>query len=160
MKSTQAVESAKLTPGVAALKHGTNSLILRSSLMARATSSAAWLPLSPSSSSRARRSLLSALRPSTSPASSSALSVRRYHPPKARRSERQAQTCLYRSLRQLSKKHIANSFHSQVPRLPPQGYPLQPYPRWSLPLPRSLAHLLQGRPWHDPPQDCPRCRRS
>jgi hypothetical protein len=29
----------------------------------------------------------------------------------------------------------------------------------SLPLPRPVAYLLQGRPRHDSPQDRPRCRR-
>lgn len=48
---------------------------------------------------------------------------------------------------------------SQVRCPPPQDHPLQPHSRWSFPLPCSLAHLLQGRPRHDPPQDLPWCRR-
>jgi hypothetical protein len=49
-------------------------------------------------------------------------------------------------------------FHcSQVPRIPPKNYPLQPYPRWSLPFPCSCPYLLQDRPWHDSTQDRSRC---
>lgn len=43
--------------------------------------------------------------------------------------------------------------YSQVPRVPAQDDAVQPDTRRPLPLPCTVAHLLQGRPRHDPAQD-------
>ncbi len=150
----------------------------RLSSTARATFWAASPASLPSSSSTARRSLSSAARPSTSLASSSALSVRL--PPSTSRSdwtrlaptsrsdrwteshetETDSRTVKYHAyLRKMTRYNPTRGGESDPDRLGRRRALLLTADR-SLPLPRSLPNLLQGRPWHDPPQDRPWCRRS
>lgn len=116
----------------------TNTSIYRLSLTARATSSVVWPRLWPSSSSTARRLLSSAARPSTSPASSSAQSVRPT-----------TNTDFHRP----GQDSITNPPHSEVLRLPPQADPFQPNPWWTMALQSPSQDVLAYRPRHDPTQD-------